>query len=66
MHMTDEALDALQWHKFEAGHRRWGPWTRGHLENGFYGVRCLELYGQEALQVDDLIRLWGHTVFEMD
>eukprot|EP00969_Alexandrium_andersonii_P126094 5574477-Alexandrium_andersonii.AAC.1 len=29
--------------EFHAGRRRFGPWTWGHLADGFYGFRCPEL-----------------------
>eukprot|EP00969_Alexandrium_andersonii_P026866 1172056-Alexandrium_andersonii.AAC.1 len=60
MEMMPEAVAELEFHssEFRAGRRRFGPWTWGHLADGFYGFRCTEIRQHPALTSDDLIYLW--------
>eukprot|EP00969_Alexandrium_andersonii_P212063 9365204-Alexandrium_andersonii.AAC.1 len=63
--MTPEAVAefVFRGQDFQAGRRRFGPWTRGHLLGGFYGVHCPEIRLQPALTCDDPVYLWSLSKF---
>eukprot|EP00969_Alexandrium_andersonii_P304447 13457707-Alexandrium_andersonii.AAC.1 len=58
MGMTQDAIDALECRnaEWQKSRRRFGPFTWGHLVDGFYGFHCPEIERPRALTEDDLIR----------
>eukprot|EP00969_Alexandrium_andersonii_P007815 341149-Alexandrium_andersonii.AAC.1 len=67
MFLTSQAITALEDHnkEVEAGRRnkKIKPWNWDHLIDGFYGTHCPDISRHETLQQEDVVRLWGYSMY---
>eukprot|EP00969_Alexandrium_andersonii_P077493 3417572-Alexandrium_andersonii.AAC.1 len=67
MHVTEKAKAAFEQHNKDVAEGRRSkktkPWTWGHLKDGFYGTQCLDIGRHETLKQEDVVRLWGYSMY---